>query len=85
MPLLTGFLILVCVWLWTFARPDRQQTAMLNRTGHAQLERSPMDMPAWYRKPLQHGARYIEIGPMRLAKEPPNQKHHKTSAVRGYW
>lgn len=89
-PMLTGFLILACVWLWTFARLGPQNMMVQSQThGHsqnAQLRngRSPMDMPDWYRRPLEQGARYVEIGPMRLADEKSVQTHRK-AAVRGYW
>jgi hypothetical protein len=44
---------------------------------------SPMDMPDWYRIPLERGERYIELGPVGILSG--KQVTEKRAAVRGFW
>lgn len=87
MPWLAGFLMISCVWLWTYGRVNHPETVMFVRADH---RASPMDMPNWYFRALEKGEHYVEIGPQRLVMdektgEKARQRKHKASAVRGYW
>lgn len=78
-PWVAGVLVVLCAVLWLLQGllpPGKpwisEKTTRL----------SPMDMPDWYRIPIERGERYIELAPAGVLSEKGVNK--KRAAIRGY-
>ena len=74
---LVGLLVVLSVSLWLL-----RGTAALPWVSHRVPQFSPMDMPDWYRLPLEQGNRYVAVEP--TSKHPQKKLTEKRAAVRGF-
>jgi hypothetical protein len=77
---LAGFLVVLCAGLWFLHGMFPPTMRWLSQES---TRLSPMDMPDWYRIPLERGERYIELGPVGILSG--KQVTEKRAAVRGFW
>jgi hypothetical protein len=76
---LAGFLVVLCAALWLLRGMSPSGLHLLSQET-PQL--SPMDMPDWYRIPMQHGAQFREIGAVSDLSD--KQVTKKRMTVRGF-